>query len=538
MPSLLDRLRAFIHVTTPTKPRPEMNPRAEPFSGITRMDVDQVHAVIEGAQAGDTRDLFALYRDIIVSDAHLQGELHKRKMAVLGDVTAVNPVDKKNAPEAATAALVDSITRTPGWIMACSHLLDATIFPVAVVEKVFAPAPAGSGLQYVVAQLVPVNHQLLDYSQTGHLRIRDVDPASGFPTGTTQEPDPNRYIIHRGHLLSSPDQWGGPMRSLVFWWLFSAMSRDWWARFLDRYGSPFLVGKYDQSDDASRSILERAFGYATKIGGLVVSKETEVEIKAAMTSDSGAAYESFLTICQREKSKLIVGQTLSAEAQPTGMGSGTANAQSDVRNDIRQFDALLLASSLRDQLFVQFCLINTLPGRVPSIVWGSDSVEALQAWGTLLSNLAKAGLQPSDAAIETLSTRFGFGIERSAPPAPAAPAPGPLALPGAPPRLALPAPTATPYAAPRARPGDVPLHVALAHSAVDTIAAAGSADLSQAFRGSLAPIRRIILESHSAAECEQRLHEFYADWEPTKLSSMIAEALQAYAANGAALHGR
>jgi hypothetical protein len=78
-----------------------------------------------------------------------------------------------------------------------------------------------------------------------------------------------------------------------------------------------------------------------------------------------------------------------------------------------------------------------------------------------------------------------------------------------------------------------PAPVTAGHALIDRIAANGAADLSQAFRGSLAPVRRIILESRSSSECEARLREFYADWNPAKLSALTEEALIAYAANGA-----
>jgi len=129
------------------------------------------------------------------------------------------------------------------------------------------------------------------------------------------------------------------MRSIVFWWLLSVMDRDWWARALERFGSPFIVARYDQADDKTRSKLEIALSMATRLFGVVVSKETEIELKEAASSQSGDAFDKFHTVCQREKSKHILGQTLSSEAQGTGLGSGVAKGQSDVRNDIRQFDA-------------------------------------------------------------------------------------------------------------------------------------------------------------------------------------------------------
>jgi len=352
-----------------------------------------------------------------------------------------------------------------------------------------------------------VPYHLLDFS-TGPLRIEGVDPNSGYPDGTYYFPDPIRHIVHRGHLLSLPDNWGGPMRSLVFWWLLGTMSREWWARFLDRYGAPFLIGKYDQEDDASRSVLERAFSFAVKVGGLVVSKETDVDIKQAATGSTGDAYERFLTICQREKSKLIVGQTLSSEAQSTGLGSGVANMQSAVSDDIMALDAMLLGETLRDQLFTQLLAINRIPGQAPKISWGAFSPEKHKALADLLVALNNSGIQIRDESLTVLSERLGLELERK--------------VGAATPTLPL-----TAFA--------VDQQVALlADQSGDRLAAAAAPALAQGFRGSMAPVRRIIMESRSSDECEQRIREYYADWNPSKISGLMEEALEAYAANGVA----
>jgi hypothetical protein len=80
------------------------------------------------------------------------------------------------------------------------------------------------------------------------------------------------------------------MRSILFWWLLATMDREWWARFLDRYGSPFLLGTYPRGDADSRSVMERAFALAVKLGGLVVSADTKVELsQAAATASRPAA---------------------------------------------------------------------------------------------------------------------------------------------------------------------------------------------------------------------------------------------------------
>jgi phage gp29-like protein len=503
---MTDRVKAFFQGMIPVRVITKFPPQAEPAALAQQMDVDRVATIMRQAEAGDTSDLFALYRDILVGDSHLQGEFNKRKLAVLGDPMNLQPYNKAEQADVENAKLVkEQIDDCASWLTGCAHLLNGSLWPVALIEKTFRPS-AKPGVAFELAELVPVPDQLLDFT-TGKLRIKNTDQ-NGLPTGTFHEPDPNRYIIHRGHLLTVPDNWGGPMRSLVWWWLLSAMDRDWWARFLDRYAMPFLLGKYDQNDDPSRSILERAFSFAVKVGGLIVSKETDVEIKQAATSASGDAYERFLTICQREKSKLIVGHTLSAEAQPTGLGSGQQSGAEAVRQDIRQFDAMMLGATLRLQLFEQILRINSRGGRPPKPLWGAESYDNSKIIAELLGNLKTAGLEPTDQAIGTLSERLGFDVQRAV----------------------LTAPAGLPFSADLLWLASVGIP-AQADDANRQVARRGAADLSRAFRGALAPVRQIILSSQSPQECEARLRALYADWSPERVAPVIEQALAAHVVN-------
>ncbi len=498
--NILSSIRDFFTKLTPTAKRTRFDVRQQPTGVAARADVGRIHSLFEAADAGDPRELFALYQEIVLGDSHLQSEFSKRKLALLGDTMTVISARKGDKDADAAAELVNGmLMNCASFLDAAIHLMDGVLWPVAVVEKVFKAQ--GSG--YVLADLVPVPDQLLDFS-LGRLRIR-LTSDNGIPAGAFEEADERRYIVHRGHLLTTPDSRGGPMRSLVWWWLLSTMDREWWSRFLERYGSPFLLGKYEQADDASRSILERAFAYATKIGGLVVSKETNVELVQAAAGNSGDAYEKFLMIAQREKSKLVVGQTLSGDTQAQGIGGGATALHAQVREDIRQWDAIRLGDTFRRQLFTQLLQINGMAGEAPKLMWGGEDSGQQQATGELLKSLSAAGLRLTDAGITTLSDRLGMPLERSA-------APAPTTL-GARAHLLV--------------ADGLPVD-----DAGDRIARAGSADLSRAFRGAFAPVRLAILESSSAEDLEIRLRLLYADYPAERLAAIIEPALVAFAANG------
>lgn len=510
---LKNRLDGYLRTLVPQRSVTNFNPLASANFTAASLDVDAVHSALRQAESGDVRELFTIYRDVILSDSHVQSEFTKRKLAIIGDTVSILPADKKAKPDEAAANFIDlMVENTPGWLFAQAHLLDSVLWPVAVVEKVFRPEANG----YALAQLVPVPHDLLEFV-SGKLRIQETD-GNGYPTNISHDPDPRRYIIHRGHLLTSPDNWGGPMRSILFWWLLGAMSRDWWARFLDRYGSPFMVGKYNQGDDASRTLMEQAFSLAVKIGGLVVSKETDVEIKQAAAAGTGEAYSQFFTISRREISKLIVGQTLSAEAQSTGMGSGVADAHGEVRDDYRKFDCKVLNETYRDQLFRQILRYNGMVAGVPKLSWGSVSVEESKATGEVLTSLHNSGLRVADSGLDALSEKMGIPIERIETASPAIPI-----LPGR-----QPLPLMVPLSA------ELKNRLERADEAIDLIAQAGAADLSRAFRGALSPVRQMVLDSKSPEDLQRRILTSYTDWPAGRVAEIIESALIAYAANGCA----
>ena len=354
------------------------------------------------------------------------------------------------------------------------------------------------------------------------MRIFDVDE-TGTPLSTSHEVTPERYIVHRCDLMPAPDNWGGAMRSILFWWLLRTMSRQWWADLLERFGVPFLKGKY--SDEKGKATLERAFRLAVRLGAIVVSKNTEVEVVQAANGDSSNSHERFITICNQEISKLIVGQTLSSSASPTGeLGGGTANLQGEVRDDIRKADAKALSATFRSQLFDQLLAINGRTGHAPKILFGSESIAEQKATITLIGKLHEAGLEPDDAALDTISERIGFGIRRVAVPQspmlPFSAATIPLAIPGGtPPSPTSLAPTTIPLSA-----GD---------SVDDQPAAASADDLYQAFAADLAPLKDIIAASTSPDDCIRRVEDWVSKHSSANAADVIEKALYVYSMAGA-----
>lgn len=484
------------------------------------VSVDRIHGALREAEAGSTLALFDLYREIRLGHSHTQTLFNQRKLAVLTRALTIAPEDDANPADVLAAEAAQAITKTPGWLTtACNHLLNGHLYPVSVLAQSFAPAPAGSGLRYLIRGWQPVPYRLLDWSD-GRLMILDADPATGHRLITKREPQPLSHIIHRGHLLTDiPDHWGGPMRAALFWWLFASQDRDWWVRFLDRFGAPFLVGKYDPSDSKTKSVLTRAFSQATRLFGLVVSRETDVEVNAVASNSHGEAFQAFQEFANGELSKLILGQTMTVSAQAGGLGGAQAEVQEGVKDDIRAFDLTILAETVNAQIIAPFLAINGIPGRAVLQV-AADSSRDLDGRTKFLQAATLAGLEPTDAGLDILSDASGIPLQRRSSSVPSF---------GVSPFSAAP-PAFDPAAARRRI-------IAAGHPTdeqLDSIADKAAPDLAAAFRGRYAPVADVIAASTSADDLEHRLHIFFSDLPPGRLRPLIEDALTAYAATGAA----
>jgi phage gp29-like protein len=499
MKNLFDRL-----FPKRTRRRAILGTRHEPGAIAHSMDAGRIGDVLRSAEAGSMEDFFSLVRDVVAGHGHTQAEFGKRKLAVLANQFSVTAADAKSGPEVALAeSMASHLDETPGFQDALLHLLDSTLYPVSVVEKIFRPS-SRPGWRFELERLQPVPYRLLDFS-TGQLLIRDCS-ADGGTLGSSHSVDPLRYIVHRGHILTSvPDTWGGPMRAVLFWWCFAVMDRDWWARFLERFGSPFLVGRYDEADLESRALLESAFNAATRLFGLAVPNDTSVDIHSVNTSQGGDAFEKFHAVANREISKIVLGQTLSAEGQNLGLGGGQASAQENVRDDIRQFDATRLASTVRTQLLAPLFRLNAWQTPVPRVAWGGEDADTMAITGDVLSSLASAGLRLTAEGIEVLSKRLALPLERMP------------AVPAALPFSAIPLasrPTLRRFPADRSQ---------ALRDAVDRLAAHQAAEFAGTMAATLSPLLDAVDRSTSITDLQSRILTLFPDLDHRR-SAALAEA--------------
>ena len=263
--------------------------------------------------------------------------------------------------------------------------------------------------------------------------------------GAASDPGPLKFLLARNN-ASWTNPFGDALLSRLYWpWFFRTNGWQFWARFLERFGAPLLVG----SGPGSTSDLAAILATAVQSGSIAVGPDTDVS--AISPGNAGEAFASFAREVDKRIQKVVLGQTLTTDV--SGGGSyAAAKVQDDVRKDRTESDLRMVTEPIQ-KLIDALWSLNRFPGEPPEFVLSSgEGINAERAERDL--KLAQAG---AVFAPEYFVRAYDFE-------------PGEVSA-----REAQPAPASAAFAAPTgaltfAASGDLPRGIRAAQAAVDRLA--------------------------------------------------------------------
>lgn len=128
----------------------------------------------------------------------------------------------------------------------------------------------------------------------------------------------------------------------------------------------------------------------------IMPADMAIEIVKVTSEGSGTPHLAMVSWCESAMSKGILGQTMSAEAKPSGLGSGNAELHGEVREDIRNADARQIAGTVtRDLLYPLLALNRGSDGlrRSSRLVFDTGDAEDINNLANGIEKLTKAGLR-------------------------------------------------------------------------------------------------------------------------------------------------
>lgn len=461
-------------------------------------------AALQAADAGDLTAQHRIFADMEERDGHIRSEMGKRHLAILDLDWDIKPprgatAEEKKHAEWAQEVLADAVDPVEDLLLA---LMDAVGHGFAAAELEWRK----EGSEWLPAFFPRPQEWFRLDSTRSEIRLQDasVDGARLRSFGWVWHSHGKAKTGYAGRL--------GIHRSLVWPFLYKAYSVGDFAEFLETYGLPFIVGKYfSGAKDEEKSSLWRAVASLGHDARAIMPADMQIELLKTTTSGDGTPHMTMVDWAERTESKVILGQTTSAEAKATGLGSGIADAHADVRRDIRNADARQIAATITRDLIYPLIALNRggIDGlrRCPRLVFDTGEAEDLTAYADALPKLVGVGFKiPRDWAQEKLRIPVPMKGEDV------------LAAGNTPPAPPMPPPSSKKVAANSAGLPVLPTEI----DPTGAIAEHLSEATGEPWRALLDQVRNLVDTADSMTELEAALVAHYGGLETSELTRIMA----------------
>lgn len=264
--------------------------------------------------------LYDLYLEILL-DGHLSAVTEKRKLAVIN--TPLQFVEGGKVNEEITA-----LVSTENFMQLLSYVLDSKMWGHSLIELSFEE-------NQIVPTLIPRKHVI---PEKGIIIKRQSD-AEGF---SFREFPFTNYLVEVGENNSL-----GLLMKAAQYVIYKRGGFGDWAQYCELFGMPFRVAKYDGYDDKTRTDLESALKAAGSAAYIVIPKEADLNFIQNNTQGSAILYDMLVDSCNKEMSKLILGQTMTTEASGA---YAQAKVHQEVEQEVHFADKLFVKNVLNDKL--------------------------------------------------------------------------------------------------------------------------------------------------------------------------------------------
>lgn len=302
------------------------------------------------------------YREIL-SDSHVGGCVRRRKAAIKGLEWRITPTGNEKTDEILTA-LFDHLPMSH----IISQILDATLFGYQALEVMWE---SENGLLLPTA-IVGKPQEWFVFDEENQLMLRTKDNSNGALV-------PEKKFLLATQQADFLNPYGRADLAMCFWAAtFKKGGFKFWLEFMEKYGSPWLVGKHPRQAqiheiDELLDSMEKMLGTAVA----AIPEDSSIDLKeSASKGASSQVFDDFLRYCKSEIAIALLGQNQTTEAEAN---RASASAGLEVTRDIRNDDASLV-EGVFNQLLSWICELNFSVDTLPTFeLFEQESIDKLQA---------------------------------------------------------------------------------------------------------------------------------------------------------------
>jgi phage gp29-like protein len=221
------------------------------------------------------------------------------------------------------------------------------LYGYSVLEAVYYKREDGKvGLKY----LGDKPFEWFEPRPDGALMFRS-DDGQGGSTGVAVDQQLKFFLTRCEATYQHP--YGEALLSRLYWpWYFRTNGWKFWAKFLERFGTPLMVGK---SSDPKKMVQALLMAHSQAVMG--VDKDDSVEAVGVAAGTAGQAFEAFESAAIRRIQKVVLGQTLTSGTDNGSGNRALGQVHNTVREDKRNSDIQLVLPTMQ-KVVDALCQLN------------------------------------------------------------------------------------------------------------------------------------------------------------------------------------
>lgn len=325
----------------------------------------------------------------VLSDAEVKATLGPRQDSVVKCEWQVEAGGDKRIDKQAADYLREQL-HAIGWDNVTRKMLFGVFYGFAVAEVIYKVDGARIGIEAIKVR----NRRRFRYGKDGDLRLLTMSNMfDGVPA-----PAPYFWDFCCG-ADNDDEPYGLGLAHWLYWpVLFKRNGIKFWLIFLEKFGMPTAVGKYDtDAADGERAKLLAATRAIQTDSGIIMPKDMELTLLEAARSGT-ADYKTLHDTMNETIQKVVLGQTASTQGSPGKLGND--DLAGDVRGDIIKADADLVCESF-NRGPVRWLTEWNFPGAaIPRVYRVTDEPEDLDAVANRDKKIKDLGFKPTPAYIE------------------------------------------------------------------------------------------------------------------------------------------
>ncbi|WP_245884242.1 DUF935 domain-containing protein [Hartmannibacter diazotrophicus] len=355
---------------------------------------ERLGEVLRQAELGEHRNYLTLAYEMEERYIHYRSQLQTRYLALDGIEPSVTVPD---GVPAKIGDFVNELVEDPEFGMMASALSDGIGKGYAVCEMMW---------EYQARALRPVKYVFRDprFFRFDKLTMRELRlEVDGRFDG--EELPAGKFARHVPSIFTGIPSRVGVARPACWAFMLQQFTLQDWAGFAETYGIPMRLGKYsaNASDKDKRGLLDGLRMFAND-GAAIIPEGASVEVFKVEGSHGQAVFGGLLDYMDRQISKLIVGQTMTAD---DGSSQAQAKVHNEVRLDIIKADQKQRARTANRDVIQMAVALNFGPQeRYPVVDWPVAEPEDVTALSESVARLVPLGLKVSQ---REMRDKLGLG---------------------------------------------------------------------------------------------------------------------------------